>query len=288
MTAHAFQVCSNPSLLKSKNNGEGVVESSPLKVTVENLGSKTKEGIQVENNEERSEERSGLKVKNGEEKKEDKSGNVAIGMDEKDANEYAQDKSSKNEDEGNKDEKNENIMTEEKDSNCCENTVDDLDEDGVGKILDEIQLSDFKDIFKGEQINGALLAGLDIETLISLGLNTFEAIKVVTYVQGWRPNEDDANEANANEANATEANVPAVLWSTKDVFVRMQEINLKSLAEFCIKNQVDGKLLESVIDNEGFECLKTDYSVQINKLHERKIIKYVKQGWRPDSTLKRK
>ena len=151
-----------------------------------------------------------------------------------------------------------------------------LDENGVGDILDEIQLSEFKEIFKSEQINGSLLVGLDIETLQSLGLNTFQAIKVVDYVE--RVNQSDINESDVSNCGQ---------WTTAEVRDRMNEINLSSLAEFCINNHVDGRLLESIIDKNGFDSLRTDYSVSLNTLHQTKVVRYVKQNWRPDVSLKR-
>ena len=155
--------------------------------------------------------------------------------------------------------------------------VNDLDESEVGEILDKIQLSEFKEVFKREQINGALLSCLDIDTLISLGMNRFQAIKVVDYVQRWCQCEDEPSD-DPNDCNH---------WTSRDVFDRMNEINLKSVAEFCMQHQVDGKLLESIIDNDGFDCLKTEYLVTLNTLHQRKVEKYVKHGWRPDASLKR-
>jgi len=147
-----------------------------------------------------------------------------------------------------------------------------LDENGVGDILDEIQLSEFKEIFKSEQINGSLLVGLDIETLQSLGLNTFQAIKVVDYVE--RVNQSDINESDVSNCGQ---------WTTAEVRDRMNEINLSSLAEFCINNHVDGRLLESIIDKNGFDSLRTDYSVSLNTLHQTKVVRYVKQNWRQTS-----
>ena len=154
--------------------------------------------------------------------------------------------------------------------------INELDEDGVGEILDEIQLSEFRDIFKKEQVNGALLISLDIKTLVSLGMNTFQSVKVVDYVQ--RRSENEAEASDANEC---------ARWSTRDVFDRMNDINLKSFAEFCVNNQVDGKLLRSIIDNNVFDCIRSDYSVALNHLHQMKVERYLKQGWRPDASLKR-
>ena len=146
-------------------------------------------------------------------------------------------------------------------------------EDDVGNMLDEIQLSDFKEIFKDEQINGALLEGLDIETLNDLGLNQFQAVKLLDYVKGWRPNEDCGGDSNDPDS-----------WTTEDVFKRLDEINLKLMAVFCAQNQVDGKLLQSLIDSQSLECLTQIYSVGLNKFNTNKLIRYVKQGWRPDTS----
>lgn len=154
--------------------------------------------------------------------------------------------------------------------------INDLDEDGVGEILDKIHLSEFRDIFKKEQVNGALLIGLDIETLVSLGLNKFQSVKVIDYVQRQSENEAETSEA-----------VECSQWSTRDVFDRMSDINLKSFAEFCLENQVDGKLLRSIIYNSAFDCLRSDYAVSLKPLHQRKVERYVKEGWRPDASLKR-
>ena len=155
--------------------------------------------------------------------------------------------------------------------------LNELDENGVGDILDKIQLSEFKEIFKSEQINGSFLDALDIGTLQSLGMNTFQAIKVLDYVE--RVNQSDTNESEDVSSCGQ--------WTTAEVFDRMNEINLSSLAEFCMKNRVDGRLLESIIDKNGFDSLRTDYKVNLNALHETKVVRYVKQNWRPDVSLKR-
>ena len=147
-------------------------------------------------------------------------------------------------------------------------------EEGVCQILDDLKLSQFKEIFQSEQINGSLLDTLNDETLTDLGLDKFQATKLVAYVRGWRPDEN----------KATGKDEP-IFWTVNDVMVNMDLINLKALAVFCYENQVDGKLLEIMIDEGVLECLRTDYDIKLRKLEETKLIKFVKKGWRPDSSL---
>lgn len=149
-------------------------------------------------------------------------------------------------------------------------------EEGVCKILDALKLSQFKEIFQDEQINGALLDTLNAETLVDLGLDKFQATKLLAYIRGWRP----------DESEATGEDEP-IFWTVNDVIANMELINLKTLAVFCHENQVDGKLLEIVIDEGALECLRTDYDIKLRKLEEMKLTKFVKTGWRPDSTLKK-
>ena len=149
-------------------------------------------------------------------------------------------------------------------------------EEGVCQILDDLKLSQFKEVFQSEQINGSLLDTLNDETLIDLGLDKFQATKLLAYVRGWRP---DENEATGKDE--------PIFWTVNDVMANMELINLKSLAVFCHENQVDGKLMEIMIDEGVLECLRTDYDIKLRKLEETKLIKFVKKGWRPDSSLKK-
>lgn len=57
----------------------------------------------------------------------------------------------------------------------------------VTQFLEKHRLSDFVEIFEYNQIDGDMLASMDIEMMEALGMNKFQQKKLSKLIQGWRP-----------------------------------------------------------------------------------------------------
>ncbi|XP_057291687.1 uncharacterized protein LOC130614284 [Hydractinia symbiolongicarpus] len=71
-------------------------------------------------------------------------------------------------------------------------TVKDMNAKTIGEVCDMLsylKLDKHIDVFKSNQIDGALLCGLTIEDLKDIGLSGFEIKKIFRYRDGWRPKE---------------------------------------------------------------------------------------------------
>ena len=59
--------------------------------------------------------------------------------------------------------------------------------DGVAELLSKHRLGAFAETFKEEEIDGNMLIELDLDSLKDLGLNNFQAKKLMLLIQGWLP-----------------------------------------------------------------------------------------------------
>ncbi len=161
--------------------------------------------------------------------------------------------------------------------NDCMKEIAKETEEGISNILDKLKLSEFKETFQENQINGELIVDIEEKEFVDdLGLTLFQAKKLRFYVRGWR----------VFDSEATGANEPDD-WSVQDVYNRMNSVNLKSLASFCLENQIDGKLLNELMDESVLQCLREAHDVKLGSFEEKKLKRFVKGGWRPDSSMKK-
>ena len=65
-----------------------------------------------------------------------------------------------------------------------------LSVDDVADLLTKHRLSTFVETFRDEEIDGSMLLELDLDSLKDLGLNTFQAKKLLMLMQGWQPRTD--------------------------------------------------------------------------------------------------
>ena len=146
--------------------------------------------------------------------------------------------------------------------------------------LYKLKLESFHTKFEKNQIDMELLVELAEDDLVTdLGMTMFQARKLLLYVkEGWSPDEDGVLRP---KDEATEISRPPTAWSEKFVFQNIMNIKLCSFAEFCKENQVNGKLLTRIIDHEMLQCLRDSYSVEVSKIEEKKLSKFVFGGWRP-------
>ena len=146
--------------------------------------------------------------------------------------------------------------------------------------LCKLRLESFHTKFEENQIDMELLAELTEDDLVTdLGMTMFQARKLLLHVkEGWSP---DENGVLKPEDEITDSSSPPTAWSEKYVFQNIMNIKLYSFAEFCKENQVNGKLLTRIIDQEMLQCLRDSYSVEVSKIEEKKLSKFVFGGWRP-------
>jgi hypothetical protein len=72
--------------------------------------------------------------------------------------------------------------------------ISSLDCEAIGQCLSLLKLSKHRDRFVEEQINGSLLAELDVNMLVvDFGFSKFEATKLIRFSNGWRPSIDDSH-----------------------------------------------------------------------------------------------
>ena len=152
------------------------------------------------------------------------------------------------------------------------------DELGVCEILQYLMLAEFERSFRLNQINGELLTDLSRDNLTEdLELSRFQAMKLDSYIHGWRPNES-STECIENGGESFNPDK----WSCEQVYDYMKSLNLDTFAEFCKGNQVDGELLKSILDEDILQDLKNSHDIQLNKLDRKKSYNFVMKGWRPD------
>ena len=159
-----------------------------------------------------------------------------------------------------------------------------LSEEGVTLILETLKLSDFKETFRKNQINGELLLCLDQDELVSeLKLSLFQAKKLISYVRGWRP---QCNNPQSSEPSRRISLNPKN-WSENDVYTHLKTINLADLGDFLHLNQVNGELLLNILDKETLLSLQIDHAIKMTSLESKKLLNFVVNGWRPDSLQKK-
>lgn len=156
-----------------------------------------------------------------------------------------------------------------------------LNETAVGAFLDLLQLSEFKNIFQQNQINGKLLLELEIHDFVNdIKLSLFQARKIMKYINGWRPE----SHTNQPTPSSRRSSLNPRDWSVNDVLLHMTTINLTEFGHFCCKNQVNGDLLLDILDNETLEAIKNKHNVKMTNLEAKKLLNFVVKGWRPDSS----
>ena len=159
-----------------------------------------------------------------------------------------------------------------------------LNEAAVGVLLDWLQLSEFKDTFQQNQINGKLLLELEIYDFVNdIKLSLFQARKIMKYINGWRPESHTNQPTHLSRRNSLNPRD----WSVNDVLLHMTTINLTEFGHFCSKNQVNGDLLLDILDNETLESIKNKHDVKMTNLEAKKILNFVVKGWRPDNSPKK-
>ncbi|XP_065663376.1 uncharacterized protein LOC105844767 [Hydra vulgaris] len=159
-----------------------------------------------------------------------------------------------------------------------------LSEEGVMFVLDTLKLSEFKDTFRKNQINGELLLCLDQDELVSeLKLSLFQAKKLINYVKGWRPQCENLEPSEISRRISLNPKI----WSENDVYTHLKTINLADLGDFLRLNQVNGELLLNILDKDTLLSLQNDHAIKISSLESKKLLNFVVNGWRPDSLQKK-
>ena len=162
----------------------------------------------------------------------------------------------------------------------------------IASILDKLQLGSFSGAFKEMQIDGQLLESIEESELVSdIEMSLFQARKLMLYMRGWKPDceslslttdsKGGQNDNTGNQNDNTGNQEAPESWKEAEVCKRMKTINLNSFAEFCAENQVNGELLEKIIDKESLASIKDGHKVKLSRIEERKLFNYVMNGWRP-------
>ena len=133
----------------------------------------------------------------------------------------------------------------------------------VIELLQKLNLSRHKNIFKNHIVTGTLLIDSNEETFIEMGTTKFEARKLYKYIRGWRPKE----RLSFSNSNSCFEN-----FSVQDIFIMLQRINLPELATFCRENLVDGFFLRDLVDS-GYipKFLKEEYNINLMDIEYRRL-----------------
>ena len=133
----------------------------------------------------------------------------------------------------------------------------------VIELLQKLNLSRHKKIFKDHIVTGTLLKDSDEETFTEMGTTKFEARKLYKYIRGWRPKETSSFSDN----NGCLEN-----FSIHDIFIKLQDINLPILATFCKENLVDGFFLRDLVES-GYipKVLKEEYNINLMDIEFRRL-----------------
>ena len=157
--------------------------------------------------------------------------------------------------------------------------IENKDEEGICKILDYLRIPEFKSIFQQYQINGSLLVGLSREDFATeLNMSEFQAMKLDKYIHGWRPRKP----SNTKDRKSHIESLDMFQWSCDQVYENMKSLHLWTFSEFCKASQVDGELLTSILKEGILQDIRVNHRVQMSKIEELKLFRYVLEGWRPD------
>eukprot|EP00795_Rhopilema_esculentum_P007599 gene7599-13406_t len=192
----------------------------------------------------------------------------------------------------NKDEKNETLDIETRDSHHLEaskkfdvisSEVLEKSVIGICEILEKLCLAEFKELFIDTQIDGELLGDINEADLVSdVEMSLFQARKLYLYIRGWQLDEEVMSfNADESQSDGEMAHEDPEKWTVKDVFERMKSLKLSSFAEFCSEQQVNGTLLTKILDEEMLESVRKDHGVSLRRIEEKKLNNYVLKGWRP-------
>ena len=133
----------------------------------------------------------------------------------------------------------------------------------VIKLLQKLNLSRHKNIFKDHIVTGTLLIDSNEETFTEMGTTKFEARKLYKYIRGWRPKE---------RSSFSDKNGYLEHFSVHDIFILLQNINLPILATFCKENLVDGFFLRDLVES-GYipKVLKEEYKISLMDIEFRRL-----------------
>ena len=133
----------------------------------------------------------------------------------------------------------------------------------VIELLQKLNLSRHKNIFKNHIVTGTLLIDSNEETFTEMGTTKFEARKLYKYIRGWRPRE---------RLSFKDNNSGIEKLSVQEIFVMLQRIHLPILAMFCKENLVDGIFLRDLIQS-GYipKVLKEEYNITLMDIEYRRL-----------------
>ena len=133
----------------------------------------------------------------------------------------------------------------------------------VIELLQKLNLSRHKNIFKDHLVTGTLLIDSNEETFTQMGTTQLEARKLYKYIRGWRPKERSSFSGN---------NVFLENFSFHDVSIILQRINLPILATFCKENLIDGFFLRDLVES-GYipKVLKEEYNIHLMDIEFRRL-----------------
>lgn len=160
----------------------------------------------------------------------------------------------------------------------------------VLSMLDLNKLSHRKEKFEENGIDGGLLVELDESNLQELDLTCFEARKLFSYINGWRPTkrsdedyEDCLNEICFSEASLdlSRQNKNALDMSVKDLSMFLIGTKMKEIGLFFFQENVDGKLLKELVKDDVLLYMKNDHDLLLHKFHLIKLRKIVEENYVP-------
>ena len=133
----------------------------------------------------------------------------------------------------------------------------------VIELLQKLNLSRHKNIFKNHIVTGPLLIDSNEETFTEMGTTKFEARKLYKYIRGWRPRE---------RLSFSDNNSGIEKLSVQEIFVMLQRIHLPILAMFCKENLIDGIFLRDLIQS-GYvpKVLKEEYNITLMDIEYRRL-----------------
>ena len=133
----------------------------------------------------------------------------------------------------------------------------------VIELLQKLNLSRHKNIFKDHLVTGTLLIDSNEETFTQMGTTQLEARKLYKYIRGWRPKERSSFSGN---------NVFLENFSFHDISIILQRINLPILATFCKENLIDGFFLRDLVES-GYipKVLKEEYNIHLMDIEFRRL-----------------
>ena len=151
--------------------------------------------------------------------------------------------------------------------------IKELNLEEVIDLLKVVKMKQHTDSFRKNFVDGNKLSSYGEKDLTNLNLTKFECVKLLCFVDGWRPLKTTLS----GDAWLTQM---VCDWSVDDLCKYLLHKRMRSLHKFCSNQDVDGFLLKKLIEGDVIHTL-VDHGVTFKENNIGRLKAYVLQDERP-------